>query len=347
MNIFIKLSTSRNLQGVKESSRNQMAYEILFLSRENLEELGFGMPDIIAAVENSFRAKARGEAEMPPKPGIHPGPDSFIHAMPAYLPKMRAAGIKWISGYPENYRRGLPYINGLVILNDPETGLPSSIMDGAWITAKRTGAATAVAAKYLARGDAKKVGILGCGVEGRTNLEAIAAVFKAIDEVSAYDIRDENLRRYVEEMKTRLGLNVVPVSSPRDAVKGSDIIVTAGPILKDPKPTIERAWVDDGIFACPLDFDSYWTPEAMGSMNKFCTDDVEQLMYYKSIGYFKSIPSVYADLAELVSGTKKGRENSSERIMSMNLGLAIEDIAVAIRLYEDAKKIGVGQWLKL
>jgi len=159
------------------------------------------MSEIIAAVEDAFLQKGLGRVEIPPKPGIHTQPNAFIHAMPAYVPKLRAAGMKWVAGYPENYKRGLPYISGLLIMNDPETGLPLCVMDCTWITAKRTGAATAVAAKYLARQDSKSISILGCGVQGRSNLEALKVVFPEINLVKAYDIAPENLACYIEEMR--------------------------------------------------------------------------------------------------------------------------------------------------
>jgi len=323
------------------------SHDVLFLSRANIERIGLTMADIVACVEEAFREKAVGDAQMPPKPGIHPAPDAFIHAMPAYLPKMRAAGIKWVSGFPENLKRGLPYISGLLVLNDPNTGFPTAVMDAAWITAKRTGAATAVAAKYLARRDSRTFGILGCGVQGRSNLEALHEVLKNLEEVRAYDVSETNLQRYVDEMHVKFGLSIEPARNPREAVEGSDVVVTAGPILKNPNPTIESHWIKEGVFACPLDFDSYWKLDAIHSMDKFCTDDVEQLLYYKSIGYFKGISNVYADLGQIVVGEKAGRESEEERIMSMNLGLAIEDMAVAVRLYERAKKLGVGERLSL
>jgi ornithine cyclodeaminase/alanine dehydrogenase-like protein (mu-crystallin family) len=267
--------------------------------------------------------------------------------MPAYIPKMKSAGIKLVSGFPENPKHVLPYISGLLILNDLETGFPISVMDCTWITAKRTGAATAIAAKYLARQDSRVLGILGCGVQGRSNLEALTVVCKNLEKVKAYDISEKNLQKYVEEMTAKHGVNVIPVSSPRKAVENCDIIVTAGPILKHPQPVIRTSWFKDGGFACPLDFDSYWKPEAMHSMDKFCTDDKDQLTYYKKLGYFSGIPSVYADLGEIVSGKKSGRENPKERIMSMHLGLAIEDMATAILVYEKAKKTGAGTKLPL
>lgn len=322
-------------------------HKLLFLSRSDIENSGITMGEIISSVEHAFREKGEGHAEVPPKPGIHPAPDAFIHAMPAYLPRLHAAGIKWVSGYPDNYKRGLPYISGLMILNDVETGFPIAVMDGAWITAKRTGAATAVAAKFLARKDSRVLGMLGLGVQGRSNLEALHEIFPSLDVVKAYDTSTANQERYVQEMTERTGLAIEPVKSPRAAVEGSDIVVTAGPILKDPKPVIDQDWLSDGMFACPLDFDSYWKPAAMRSMGKFCTDDSEQLQYYRSVGYFKDIPSVYSDLDQIVTGRTPGRENPKERIMSMNLGLAIEDVSVATRVLDAARKKGVGTWLDL
>ncbi len=193
------------------------------------------MADIIPALERMFREKGEGRVEMPPKPGIHPRPDSFIHAMPGYIPELGAAGMKWVSGFPENAHKGLPYISGLIILNNPETGLPLAVMDCTWITAKRTGAATALAAKFLARPDSETVGILGCGIQGRSNLEALRALFP-LSRVMAYDIKPEAARHYVEEMSSALGLKMVPVGTPKEAVAGSDLVVTAGPILRIPTP---------------------------------------------------------------------------------------------------------------
>jgi len=324
-----------------------MGLEVLYLSKKDVEDADLTMAEIINVVEEAFREKGEGKVEMPPKPGIHPRKDSFIHAMPAFIPGMKAAGVKWVSGFPNNRKYSLPYIMGVLVLNDPETGAPLCIMGASWVTAKRTGAATAVAAKYLARKDSKVFGILGCGVQERSNLEAVFTAFKGLEEVRAYDISKANLERYVSEMKEKHGLSVVPVDSPKKAVEECDIVVTAGPILKHPEPVIEAWWFGDGSFACPIDFDSYWKPQAMHSMHKFCTDDLEQLLYHQSVGYFQDIPNVYADLGELATGKKPGREKDSERTMSMNLGLAIEDMATALKIYEKAKSKGIGTWLEL
>lgn len=319
---------------------------LLYLSQADVASVGLTMPDIIAALEQMFREKGEGRVEMPPKPGIHTSPDAFIHAMPAYIPALKSAGMKWVSGYPENYKRGLPYITGLLILNDPQTGMPLAVMDCVWITAKRTGAATAVAAKYLARPNSEVVGILGCGVQGRSNLEALR-VCLPLKRVLAYDVDPQVQQRYVQEMHERLGLEVVPVREPKQAVAGCDVVVTAGPILKVPHATIKPGWFEPGGFASLVDFDSYWHPDALREADKFCTDDVRQLEHYREAGYFQDIPPIHADLGELVTRQKPGRETEAERTLACNLGLALDDMATAPLIYRRALERDIGTWLPL
>jgi ornithine cyclodeaminase/alanine dehydrogenase len=319
---------------------------VLYLSRKDVETIALPMQEIIDALEAMFKEKGAGRTEMPPKPGIHTRPDAFIHAMPAYIPSLQSAGMKWVSGYPDNQRKGLPYITGLLLLNDPETGIPIAIMDCTWITAKRTGAATAVAAKYLARPDSTTVGIVACGVQGRSNLEALSCLFK-IKKVKAYDLYPEIAEQYAMEMSKALNLDIEPVKNLPEAVKGLDMVVTSGPILKNPKPLIERGWLARGAFASPVDFDSYWKTEALREIDKLATDDLAQMHYYRHEGYFKETPEPYADLGEIVAGLKPGRESSKERTMSINLGLALDDMATAIRIYQLAKTKGVGLKLPL
>jgi ornithine cyclodeaminase/alanine dehydrogenase-like protein (mu-crystallin family) len=219
-------------------------------------------------------------------------------------------------------------------------------MDCVWITAMRTGAASALSARYLARPESSVIGILACGVQGRTNLEAMNVLFP-IKRVMAYDV-DENIsRRYAEEVGSRFDLEVVPVASPREAVTGCDIVVTSGPILKTPHATIQPGWMETGTFASLVDFDSYWHPDAMAESDKFCTDDTQQLLHYQQNGYFQNIPLLHADLGELVAGQKPGRETPSERTMTANLGLALDDMAVAPLIYQRALEKGIGTPLPL
>ncbi len=308
--------------------------KFLYLSQADVKNVAMPMEEIINALETMFKLKGENQVEMPPKPGIHTQPDAFIHAMPAYIPGMNAAGMKWVAGYPENHTKGLPYITGLMIMNDPLTGLPLAVMDCVWVTAKRTGAATALAAKYLARPESETIGILGCGVQGESNLEALLIVQKQIKEVFVYDIFPQKALSYMEKMQSHYpGVRFNIAKTPKAAVIDSDIIVTAGPILKDPVQVIEPDWFKEGAFASPVDFDSYWKPAAMHLSDKYCTDDIKQMKYYQTVGYFKDIPEIYGDLGEIAAGKKAGRENSKERIIAANLGIALEDMATGILLY--------------
>jgi ornithine cyclodeaminase/alanine dehydrogenase-like protein (mu-crystallin family) len=319
---------------------------MLYLSRADVASVALDTRTAIDLLDTAFREKAAGRTEMPPKPGIHPRPDAFIHAMPAYIPALRAAGIKWVSGFPQNVERGLPYISGLLILNDDETGFPTCVMDCTWITGCRTGAATALSARHLARPESEVVGILGCGVQGRTNLEALATLFP-VKRVFAYDITAASRERYAEEMAAKLGVEVVAVARARDAVVESDLVVTAGPILKEPTPVIEAGWLKPGGFASAVDFDSYWQPKALAQMDHISTDDHAQFLYYRSAGYFQRTPDPQSDLGELVSGAKVGRRSPTERTIAMNLGLALDDMAVAPEIHRRAVARGIGTTLAL
>jgi ornithine cyclodeaminase/alanine dehydrogenase len=203
-----------------------------------------------------------------------------------------------------------------------------------------------VAAKYLAREDSSSVGIVACGVQGRSNLEALSCVFD-IEKVKAYDLYPEVAERYAAEMSERVQVEVEVVKDLKEAVAGLDIVVTSGPILKSPDPLIESDWFAKGSFASPVDFDSYWRGDALRQVDKLATDDLSQMEYYRGVGYFQDTPKPYADLGEIAAGKKPGRETNDERTMSINLGLALDDMATAILIYREALRKGVGTELPL
>lgn len=320
--------------------------ELLYLSRADVEAVGLEMETIIQLLEQAFVEYGSGRAEMPPKIGIHTQPDAFIHAMPAYIPAMQAAGLKWVGGYPENYTHNLPYITGLIVLNDLITGLPYAVMDSTWITAYRTGGATLLSAIRLARPDSQVAGITGCGVQGRTNLEALMTRYP-IRRVLAYDISPAACRRYCEEMSARYNIEVIPVDEPRQAVVDCDLVVTAGPIRKKILPTIQPGWLKPGAFASSVDFGSCWSLESLRQVDRLATDDLAQFEVYRGLGYFEGFPRPYAGLGELITGQQPGRASDQERTLAVNLGLALEDLAVAPEVYRRAKARGLGTRLEL
>jgi len=326
----------------------KLGSEILYLSRDNIGALNIGMSDVISLLEESFLEKAKGNVDALPKIELHPKrDDNFINAMLCSFPKFNAAGLKWISAYPGNREKGLPYISGLIVLNDQETGFPMAIMEAGILTAIRTGAVTGLSAKYLARNNSQTVAILGCGVQARTQLEAVLAICPEITTVKTFDINFEAIDRFAQEMETRFKVRVEKVNNPQQAVEGSDIIITAGPILASPKPVIESSWLKEGCFGAPIDYDSYWQKSGFEAAARIYVDDVPQFEAHRVMGYFSAVPKVYGDLADLVSGKISGRLNDSERIIAINLGLSLEDIAVAALVYDHAKRKGLGQLLSI
>jgi ornithine cyclodeaminase/alanine dehydrogenase-like protein (mu-crystallin family) len=319
---------------------------VLYLTKADVAAAAVPMERIIGALETAFREHGEGRTEMPPKPGVHPVPGAFLHAMPAYIPALHAVGLKWVAGYPENAARDLPRITGLLILNSEETSLPLAIMDSSWVTAKRTGAATALAAKYLARPESGVVGILGCGVQGRSNLEALRVQFP-ISKVVAYDSVPGQAERFAAEAAEKWGLAAEVAEEPRQAVAECDIVVTAGDD-RERHCTIQKGWLSEGAFASLVDMDVYWSDEALCEVDKFTTDDLGQLESYVRRGYhFQGIPPLHATLGEIVAGKKPGRTDPRERTMACNIGAAIGDVATATLVRQQAVVRGLGTWLPL
>jgi ornithine cyclodeaminase/alanine dehydrogenase-like protein (mu-crystallin family) len=148
-------------------------------------------------------------------------------------------------------------------------------------------------------------------------------------------------------MGAKFGFEMIGVQEPLQAVVDSDLVVTSGPILKHPTPTIEADWLRPGAFGSAVDFDSYWTGAAFRQADRISTDDHAQFQYYKSVGYFQQTPDPYADLGEIVAGLKPGRQNDDERTLAINLGLAMDDMAVAPEIYRRAREKNLGTWLPL
>ncbi len=313
------------------------------MSSQDVERVGLTGSEIVAEPASLFVEKAAGRVEAPPKLGVHPTRDSFLHAMPAHIPGRRAMGVKWIGAFPENRTRGVPQISGIIVINDGDSGLPLAILDAHWVTAKRTAAASALAARHLARPDAPKVEILGCGVQGRSHVVTLCAEFR-IEEVVAYDPSQEARTLYAEEMREPTGVRVCPSAVPRDAVEGRDVVVSAGPIARTPYATVEAGWLPEGAFATAVDYASAWSAGALATFDRIYTDDIPQLAAQQRAGYFPDLPAPYADLGQVVAGAKRGRTARKDRIMTCLLGLTSEDAVVGCLVAKRAVAKGIGTW---
>lgn len=320
--------------------------ELTYLSREDIVAVGIDMAQIILIIEKSFMSHGSGRYESPPKPGIHPRQDAFIHAMPAYLPDIPAAGIKWISSFSNNSSHQIPTVMGLMILNDVNTGQPVVVMDASWLTAMRTAAASAVAVKFLARSNAQVVSIIGAGAQGYTHGLAMKEVLPGIKTLHLYDANERILSKCTRALQKQIEFDVIASESAESAIRQADVIITATSKLT--RPIFKHEWVSPGALLLPVHTRG-WETDTPHKMDKLVVDFWEQ---FKSAqehegGYYSSLPPLHAELGEIVIGKKPGRENDDERIMNHNYGMAIHDVAMAQAIFKRAREKRLGITLPL
>jgi alanine dehydrogenase len=301
---------------------------LLYLSRADVAALLPAVTEQLDLVEHTYRSLAAGGVELPPKPGVHPRKDSFLHAMPAYLRDEDVVALKWVGGYPANKERGLPYITGLVVVNDAETGLPLAIMDCAEITAARTAAASGVCVRRFAPDGWRRAAILGCGEQGRFHASLLHAMNPEV-EIRAWDPHPERVER--------MGDRVEGASGWEAALEGAEIVVTAGPIIEDPEPSIRPEHLGERWLALPIDFDFYFRPETVAAAEVFLADDIGQFEYYRELGHFQGWPAPQGNVGEGL-----GRDGSPERALCCNLGIGALDAAFANVVLERARAEGAG-----
>jgi ornithine cyclodeaminase/alanine dehydrogenase len=316
---------------------------ILYLSSTDLERLDLSTAGIVPLLEDMLRLKAKGGTVLPPKIFFHRGGPRFYSSMVSSAPELGYASCKWQSGDPDNPARGLGYIQGLLLISEDATGQPVAIMDSKWVTGNRTAAASAVAAKHLSRKGARTLGVLGCGLQGRENLEAIKAVVPDLAVCQVYDVVPERERAFVEEMNGRWGVSVEGKGSAELAVRNADVVVTAGPIESKRRPTLLPDWLAPGSLLITLDYDSYVTDEAIAASDLVLTDDRGQIDDARlHAGKFTGVARIDAELGELLVSGKGCRVSDEQRILVFNLGIALEDLATAIELLKRARKLSIG-----
>ncbi len=329
--------------------------EFLYLSQEDVRATGISMMDVIAAVEKVLSLHDNGQVNLPSKVILDLGERERgrINAMPAYLGgDFDICGIKWIAGFPPNpVKFGIPRAHALLVLNDATTGVPLAIMDCTYISAMRTGAVTGVGAKYLANGDSEVVGIIGCGVQARTQIMAIKAVLPSVKLIKGYDIRKEASDQLANWASQELGIEGKSVKTAKEAVEGSDIVVT---VTVADEPIVKDAWLKKGSFFAHVGSYQEEEEQVVFKSDKIVVDLWEEVLHrgtpllaklYKA-GRMKS-EKIHANIGEIIRGKKAGRTNQYERIFFSPLGLGSEDVAVGTLVYREAKKKGLGISLKL
>jgi len=325
----------------------------LLLTRADVQS-ALTMTDAIDAVEEAFRQQHQGAAQLPLRTPIRiPQHKGVVLFMPAYIGgEMDALGMKVVTVYPDNpAKHGLPTILATVLLNDPRTGQLLAIMDGAYLTAMRTGAASGAATKYLARPDAKVVGVFGAGIQARTQLMAMCAV-RPIVEARVYDPMAESAAAFCRDMRQALGIAVQPVTAPRAAVEGCDIIVAA---TTSKTPIFDGQWMAPGahingvgshsLDAREVDSLTIQRSKVVVDLRSAAMAEAGDLVTPINAGEITA-EHIYADLGEIVSG-KPGRTAADEITFFKSVGLAIQDVSTATKVYELARQKGIGQEVSL
>ena len=325
--------------------------ETLFVSPREVRDL-LTMDECIAAVESAFRLYGEGRAVRPAVLSIHTS-DGGFHIKAGLLDLGRTYFAAKVNGnFPKNPARvGLPTIQGMIVLCDAERGCPLAIMDSRDITSLRTAAATAVAAKYLARQDSRTVTICGCGTQGRVQIKALSRVFR-FETVFAYDTNHEQMLRFAREVTEELGFPTHSVTNLHDAVSQSDICVTCTPSRQ---AYLSAREVSPGTFISAIGADNPEKQElhpALIAKNKIVTDVLEQCAVMGDLHHaldagLMVADDVYAELGEIVAGKKPGRESGKEIIVFDSTGMALQDVAAAARVYEKAQERGVGMRLSV
>ena len=323
-----------------------MAEGLLYLTASDLQQLGLTTGRVADLLEDAFRHKAAGRVTMPGMTFFHREAAQWFNSMVCWIAPLGVAGCKFQSGDSGNPARGLPSIQGLYVLCESEGGRMVALMDARWLTAIRTAAVGALFARRAARPGASTLGVLGCGLQGRLQLEAIRAVVPTLTHCRAYDIVPEHAERYRADMDGRYGVGIEIVDTPEAAVRGADIVLTSGPIQKVRTPAIRNDWIAPGCLVITLDRDSYVTDDAIAGMDRLLSDDREALMHSKAHeGAFPSVVRIDADLTGMAAGGPAVRNTSEERIMVFVNGLGIEDLAAAIEIYRLAREKGAGTLL--
>jgi len=326
---------------------------VLILTKTDLEKI-LAMREVMEVVEGAFAQLAKGMVKMPLRTII--GVDEykgFIFYMPAYLEGSDALAVKIVSLYEENLEKySLPTIFATIQLNDPKTGMPLALMEGGYITAMRTGAASGVATKYLARENSRVVGIIGAGAQARMQLWAVSEAGD-VEKAFVYDAVTERAKGYAEEMSKRLGVNIIAVSSAEKAVREADILITA---TTAKEPVLNGNWLQPGTHINAIGWmgrDARELDSNTVKGTKLIVDSKEAVLAESGdilIPIREGVITkdhIYAELGEIVIGRKAGRVSDNEITLWKSVGLAIQDAATAKLAYQKAQEMNVGREIKL
>ena len=329
--------------------------KLQIISREEVKS-AISMAQAIETVKSAFAQLSRGRARVPIRTQLGiPLHDGVTLFMPAYLQETDELGMKMVSVFSGNIEQGLPIINAMVILVDPETGLPTAIIDGTYLTALRTGAASGAATELLARGDARSVAVLGTGVQGRTQLQAVCTV-RSIERVLVFDTRRGAAAKFCDEMTgagAPIPKRIDVASTAKEAVSQADVVCTA---TTSTTPVFLDSDVKPGTHINAI---GSFTPQMQElpaetvarallvvDSREAVWAEAGDLIIAKKRGLITEA-SIHAEIGEIVAGTKPGRSSDDQVTLFKSVGNAVQDVSVGARILEEAKKKGLGTVVEL
>ncbi len=323
---------------------------VTFLSMDDVRSL-VNIKDVIGAVDEAFREKARGNVQMPPKVYLffHEYQGDF-RVMPAYIPSLKSAGVKVVNVHVKNKEKGLPTVMATILLLDPATGEPTAILDGTLLTSMRTGAAGAIAAREMAKKDSKSVAFVGAGTQAKFQLMGLVETVKGL-RGRAYDVSDTSVEKFAEYAKS-MGVAMDVASSVRECVSDADIIVTTTPATK---PVVKNEWVPEGSHINAIGADAPGKEELEPELllrSRIIVDDMEQAVHSGEVNVpiSKGIldpKRIAGEIGQVLEGMIKGRTSDREITVFDSTGLAIQDIASATLALQRAAEKGYGTKLRL
>jgi alanine dehydrogenase len=327
-----------------------------FVSGPDIAALAISDADVIGAVERVVADHGRGLTVFEPRTHLVPdnsgrGHFNVLRGHVATLGERGVSAVKVVGDFVDNYRYGLPSEMALITLYDPMTGRPLAILDATEITARRTGAMTAVGAKYLARPDAKILGHVGARGTAFANVTMLDGLFD-FDEIRVTSKRVRSREAFADQLRTAISTPVRVVDTADEAFEDADILVEASRLL-EPEPLVHTSVVKAGAFVVPYGTVSAVELDLLDVMDKVVVDDWREAQ----AGQFGSLrrhvqtgrlseQTLYAQFGEIVAGLKAGRERSDERILLWHRGLSILDIAVATMMLAKADQTEVGTMLR-
>ncbi|SIS95769.1 ornithine cyclodeaminase family protein [Paracoccus saliphilus] len=325
-----------------------------YLNALDVEALALTNDEILDAIETCLAAQGRGETVIEPR--VHLVPETsekgHFNVLRGYVKPLDVAGVKVVGDFVDNYKQGLPSELAVLNLFDPETGVPKAIVDATAITEMRTGAVTAIGAKYLARKDSRILGHVGTRGTSYWNIRLMDHLFD-FEEIRVHSRRPESRESFAKRLERDLGKKIVVTDNWQDCLEGADIMVEATR-LPEPQPMFKTEWIKKGAFVVPYGTMSAVEFDLTDIMDKILVDDWGQCGPGRPYGSLRrhvdegklTPETLYAEMGEVAAGLKPGRESDDETILFWHRGLSSTDVALGAAMIGKAAGMGIGQKLR-